>query len=136
MSGRFGYQESGIRIRVTGGRRETRGSAKVQIATGSLCKGAKVEARDERGERQEAVQRWKGDEAGVGCQATGFGCQVTGVRRIRVTGVGCSGDGRRGRRGSGKVQTCKRAKVEGIRGRVDKWDGGQGEARDSAKVQI
>ena len=66
----------------------------------------------------------------------GFGCQVSGVGPIRVTGVGCSGDGRRGRRGSGKVQTCKRAKVEGIRGRVDKWDGGQGEARDSAKVQI
>ena len=63
----------------------------------------------EGGERQEAVQRWKGDEAG---------------------------DGGRGKRGSGNVQRCKRAKVEGIRGRVDKWDGGQGEARGSAKVQI
>ena len=93
---------------------------------------------------------------------------MTGVRPIRVSGVGYqdSGDGREARDkrqcksanrdgvavqrcksggkrrerreagGSGKVQTCKRAKVEGIRGRVDKWDGGQGEARGSAKVQI
>ena len=44
------------------------------------------------------MQKWKGDEAGVGCQ-------VTGVRRIRVSGVGCSGDGREAR---GKRQ-CKSA---------------------------
>ena len=50
------------------------------------------------------MQKWKGDEAGVGCQ-------VTGVRRIRVSGVGCSGDGRDAG-GSAKVQTCKGGKVE------------------------
>ncbi len=56
------------------------------------------------------MQKWKGDEAGVGCQ-------VTGVRRIRVSGV----------RGTGEmqeaVQRCKRAKVEKWRQKDrGKWD--------------
>ena len=51
-----------------------------------------------------AVQTWKGDEAGVGCQ-------VTGVRRIRVSGVGCSGD--KGAREGGERQ-CKGANRDGV----------------------
>ena len=69
------------------------------------------------------MQRWKGDEAGVGCR-------VTGVRPIRLSGVGCSGDGREAR-GSAKVQIateslCKGGKVEGIRGLVEKGMRGRG----------
>ena len=58
-----------------------------------------------------------------------------------MSGVGCRADSGNGSRVTGvgekeAVERCKRAKVEGIRGRVDKWDGGQGEARGSGKVQI